>query len=282
MGTECTSFHNVIQKSCDDLLNEAQDIRNVFDTFIEKERKNNRLRLKATIYVLHWCAFQGVAYRGHDEGTDSINKGNFRQMLKAISDFNTKMEELFRIDPKYASYISPSIQKEVLNLISTRARRMICAEIDGEKFCLVVDEARDQSNKEQMSIVLRFLNKDGFVMERFFGLVHVPHTTTQTLKNAIYYVMSNNNLDLKSIRGQGYDGASNMQGHFKGFQALISNDCPYVYYVHCFAYRFQLAFMDASQEVIALQKFFTRLSFVINVVGASSKRVDQIRDAQAK
>ncbi|XP_023748588.1 uncharacterized protein LOC111896836 [Lactuca sativa] len=192
------------------------------------------------------------------------------------------MEELFRTAPKHALYTSPSIQKEILNLISTRVRRMICEEINGGKFCLVVDEARDQSNKEQMSIVLRFLNKDGFIMERFFGLVHVPDTTSQTLKNAIYSVLSHNNLDLKSIRGQGYDGASNMRGHFNGLQALISNDCPYAYYVHCFAHRLQLALMATSQGVVALQKFFTRLSFVINVVGASSKRTDQLRDAQAE
>ncbi|XP_023745466.1 uncharacterized protein LOC111893639 [Lactuca sativa] len=253
MGSECTSFHNVAQKSCDDLLNEAQDIWNVFETFTEEERKNNRLRLKATIYTVRLCAFQGIAYRGHDEGQDSINKGNFREILKVLGDFNIELEELFRTAPKHALYTSPSIQKEILNLISTTVRKMICAEINGGKFCLLVDEARDQSNKEQMSIVLRFLNKDGFIMERFFGLVHVPDTTAKTLKNAIYSVLSRNNLDLKSIRGQGYDGANNMR-------ALVA----------------------ASQGVVALQKFFTRLSFVINVVGASSKRTDQHRDAQAE
>ncbi|XP_023729163.1 uncharacterized protein LOC111876821 [Lactuca sativa] len=40
--------------------------------------------------------------------------------------------------------------------------------------------------------------------------------------------------------------------------------------------------MAASQGVVALHKFFTRLSFVINVVGASSKRTDQLRDTQAE
>ncbi|KAL4579860.1 hypothetical protein LXL04_016028 [Taraxacum kok-saghyz] len=45
-----------------------------------------------------------------------------------------------------------------------------------------------------------------------FWLVHVPDTTSQTLKNAIYFVLSRHNLDVKSIRGQGYDGASNMRG----------------------------------------------------------------------
>nr|KAJ0222856.1 hypothetical protein LSAT_V11C200088500 [Lactuca sativa] len=144
--SECTSFHNVAQKSCDDLLNGAQDIRN----FV--------------------CVPFKELHRGHDEGTDSINKGNFREILKALGDFNTGLEELFRTAPKHALYTSPSIQKEIQNLISTKVRRMIYEEINGGKFCLLVDEARNQSNKEKMSIVLRFVNKDGFIWSVSLGL----------------------------------------------------------------------------------------------------------------
>ena len=71
-------------------------------------------------------------------------------------------------------------------------------------------------------------------------------------------MLSHYNLDFKSTRGQGYDGAINMQGHFKGLQALINNDCPYAYYVHYLAYRLQLALMAASQGVIALIFFLLR------------------------
>ncbi|XP_023748808.2 uncharacterized protein LOC111897038 [Lactuca sativa] len=282
MGTECTSFYNFSQKSYDDLLNETQNIRNTFEKFIDEDSKKNRFRLKAIIYVVCWCAFQAIAFRGHNEKQDSINKGNFLEMLEAICSFNNEMKELFRTAPKHVSYTSPTIQKEILNLISNRVRRMICEEIDGGKFCLLVHEARDDSNREKMSIVLRFVNKDGVIMVRFFGLVHVPDTTSQTLKDKIYFLLTHNNLDFKSIRGQGYDGASNMRGHFKGLQELISKYCPSAYYVHCFAHRLQLALMAASQGVIAVQKFFTKLSFVINVVGASSERSDQLRDARAE
>ena len=40
-------------------------------------------------------------------------------------------------------------------------------------FCILVDEAHDESKKEQMALILRFVDKDGFIRERFFGLVHV-------------------------------------------------------------------------------------------------------------
>ncbi|KAJ9538686.1 hypothetical protein OSB04_031419 [Centaurea solstitialis] len=282
MGTECTSFHNVAQKAWDDLLKEAQDIRNVFEKFTTEEREKNRLRLRASIYSVRWCAFQAVAFRGHNEKPNSINRGNFLEMLEALGEFSSELKDLFCRAPKYASYTSPMIQKEILNLISNRVRRMISEEIGNKRYCLLVDEARDESHKEQMSVVLRFVNKEGYIIERFFGLVHVRDTMAQTLKDGICSLVSHYNLDVKSIRGQGYDGASNMRGQFKGLQALILEDCKYAYYVHCLAHRLQLALMAASQVVIALRKFFTQLTFIVNVVSASSKRTDQLRDAQVE
>ncbi|KAJ9535085.1 hypothetical protein OSB04_un001839 [Centaurea solstitialis] len=279
MGTECTSFHNVAQKALDDLLNTTQDIRNMCEKFTTEEREKNRLRLRASIYCVRWCAFQVVAFRGHNEKPDTINRGNFLEMLEALGEFSTELKELFCRAPKYASYTSPVIQKKILNLISNRVRRMILRRSVVEDFVYLLT-TRDESHKEQMSVVFRFVNKEGFIVERFFGVVHVGDTTAQTLKDGICSLLSHYNLDVKSIRGQGYDGANNMRGQFKGLQALILEDCKYAYYVHCLAHRLQLALMAACQGVVALRKFFSQLTFVINVVSASSKRSDQLRDAQ--
>lgn len=35
--------------------------------------------------------------------------------------------------------------------------------IGNAKFCIIVDESRDESKREQMAIVLRFVVKDGFI-----------------------------------------------------------------------------------------------------------------------
>jgi hypothetical protein len=64
-------------------------------------------------------------------------------------------------------------------------------------------------------------------------------------------------------------------------QALVSNDCPYAYYIHCFAHCLQLALVAASKEVIPVQQFFTNLSSIINIVCASCNRCEDLRVAQA-
>ena len=75
-------------------------------------------------------------------------------------------------------------------------------EIGYAKFCHFVDEAHDESMKEQMAIVLRFVDKNGFVWECFFGLVHVSDTTTLTLKKGIYYVFSKHQLHIQNTMAQ--------------------------------------------------------------------------------
>ena len=92
-----------------------------------------------------------------------------------------------------------------------------------------------------MTIILRFVDEDGFIMERFFHIVHVKDTIALILKNKICNVLSRYDLPIGNTRGQGYDGTSNMCGEWNGLQALFLRECPYAYYVHCFAHKLQLA-----------------------------------------
>jgi hypothetical protein len=123
----------------------------------------------------------------------------------------------------------------------------------------MVDEARDESKKEQMALVLRFVNNEGFIKERFLDIIHVSDTAALTLKKAIYAILADNNLNVRDIRGQGYDGATNMRGEWNGLKALILNECPYAYYVHCMAHQLQLALVAASSEVHEVHNFSTMI-----------------------
>lgn len=101
-----------------------------------------------------------------------------------------------------------------------------------------------------------------------------------TLKNEISSSLSFHKLNVQDIRGQGYDGASNMRGEWNGLQALFLKECPYAYYIHCFAHQLQLALVAASKDVTEVHQFFKNLNFIINVVCSSPKRNDQLQAAQ--
>uniref|UniRef100_A0A8R7RAE7 DUF4371 domain-containing protein n=1 Tax=Triticum urartu TaxID=4572 RepID=A0A8R7RAE7_TRIUA len=125
-----------------------------------------------------------------------------------------------------------------------------------------------------MAVVCRFPDKEGLLQERFFDLIHVKNTKALTLKEELSALLSNNGFDVQNLRGQGYDGASNMKSEFNGLQALFLKDCLYAYYVHCYAHRLQLALVAVARDVVPISKFFQKLLYIINIVDSSSKRHD--------
>ncbi|CAL5426858.1 unnamed protein product [Camellia sinensis] len=249
MGKDPNSSHRVAIKCCCDLTNQAQHIEAIIEKQTSIQIARNRLRLKTSIDVIKWLTFQACAFRGRDERHESNNRGNVIELIKLLASYNEDVAAVVLENaPQNASYHSHGIQKQILSIFSNKIQRFIREEINDGKFCILVDESEDESKREQMAIVLRFVDKYGFIKERFFDIVHVLDTTSATLKEEICIVLSRHNLSVQNIRGQGYDGASNMSGEWTRLHALFCAECPFAYYVHCFAHRLQLALVGASKQ----------------------------------
>jgi hypothetical protein len=65
----------------------------------------------------------------------------------------------------------------------------------------------------------------------------VSGTTASSLKTAIEVLFYKHELSISRLHGQEYDEASNMWGKFNSLKALILNNNPSAYYVHCFAHK---------------------------------------------
>ena len=66
-------------------------------------------------------------------------------------------------------------------------------------FSILVDESRDVSIKEQMVVVLRYVNINGQVVECFIGIEQVVSTTAQSLKEAIDRLFSRHGLSMSRL-----------------------------------------------------------------------------------
>ncbi|CAH9107667.1 unnamed protein product, partial [Cuscuta epithymum] len=117
-----------------------------------------------------------------------------------------------------------------------------------------------------MSVVLRFVNNCGEVIERFLGVVHVSNTSAHTLKNAIDDFFAKYSLSLSKVRGQGYDGASNMSGGINGLKQKNLEENKQAHYVHCFAHRLQLVIVSFLKNNGIVGSFFYHLIMIVNVV----------------
>ena len=147
-------------------------------------------------------------------------------------------------------------------------------------FSILVDESRDVSMKEQMAIIVRYVNNNGHVVEYFMGIEHVTSTTALSLKSAIDKFFSRHGLSISRLRGQGYDGASNMRGEFNGLKSLILKENSCAFYIHCFAHQLQLCLVAVAKKHIQVASLFFSVSSVVNIVGSSSKRVDILKEKQ--
>ena len=203
--------HYLAMKKCDDLLQTKQHIDVAFRDVSESAKKDCFTRLNGSIDVARILVKQGLPFRGHDESKKSLNKGNFREFRNFAEEQNPTLRKA--VDKKNSDnslLIAPEIQKDIVHCFAKEVLHSILEEIGDDVFCLLVDKSRDVSWKEQMTVVLRYVDKCGIVKERFVGLVHVKETNSASLKSAIDALFADLKLSLKQVRGQGYDDASNM------------------------------------------------------------------------
>jgi len=73
-------------------------------------------------------------------------------------------------------------------------------------------------------------------------------TDAQAMMRMICDVLLRLNLPISMLRGQTYDGASNMAGKFNGTQALIAGKQPLAIYVHCLMHAGNLAAQSALES----------------------------------
>ncbi|GJY90603.1 zinc finger MYM-type protein 1-like protein [Tanacetum coccineum] len=134
------------------------------------------------------------------------------------------------------------------------------------------------------------MGDDAFVRDGFKGwnrpvgfTKHVgKDTTALTLRDGIYSMLAEHSLSPSRIRGQGYDGASNMKGGINGLKTLILKETQSAYYIHCFAHQLQLTLVVVSKKSMDCSWLFETLTNLLNVVGVSCKRADMLREIQAQ
>ena len=81
------------------------------------------------------------------------------------------LRKYLETSPKNALHTSKTIQNEMINVIGDAIRDEISDEIQSVKFfSILADEVTDCSNLEQVSIVIRFVDRDKTIRENFLGL----------------------------------------------------------------------------------------------------------------
>ncbi|KAH1264694.1 Zinc finger MYM-type protein 1 [Glycine max] len=184
-------------------MNQNQHIEVVISKQSEQVRDLYRRRLTASIDCIRFLLKQGLAFRGHDESTNSANQGNFLELLRFLAKHNESINHVVLENaPENHQLIAPKIQKDIVNAAALETTNAIITDLEDELFAIIVDEARDISNKEQMAIALRYVNKKESIVERFFGMA--LQRKDQDIINAMNLV-NITKLRLQTMRDNGWE-----------------------------------------------------------------------------
>ena len=155
---------------------------------------------------------------------------------------------------------------------------------------MIADEVTDSTNKEELSIALRYI-LDGTIKEVF---MEVERITGAVLAQAILHWLTAHGLSPLDMRGQCYDGASNMSGARSGCMSLVQQEAPLALYFHCAAHHLNLAvvsacsiqaFKNAELYVGEIARFFNysakRQRLLDNAIDStdSAPRAKKLKDA---
>lgn len=218
--------------------------------------KENREYMEKIYAITLFLSKQGLAFRGHDEGSDSEKNGNFQQLCQLISSidpsFSTKQKATFNLS-------SPQIQNELIEVAASATKRLLVKRVlDTGFYCLLADEART-FKQEMLAICIRF-TRGLDVEERFIGFYDCSLSqTAESLHQIVEKALEEIGLASVPIIAQGYDGASVMSGNVQGLQRLVQRKHPAAQYVHCMAHRLNLVVVDVCRANRAATRFFDSL-----------------------
>ncbi|KAL4653987.1 hypothetical protein ACB092_01G345500 [Castanea dentata] len=251
------SAHNQAFKDGENLMKQNQHIQSVFVKQSNQDKIEYQTQLNAIVNCIRFLLHRRLAFRGHDESNDSSDKGNFLELLQFLADHNDVINDVLQKNPKNSKLTHPDIQKDIVNAVAYKTTNAIIEDLGSEFFSILVDES-----------------------QRFLGIVHVADASTLSLKAAIEFLFCKYSLSLSRLRGQGYDGANNMQGEFNGLKTLILKENKSAFYVHCFAYQLQLTLVAVANKHTDIAEFFSLVSKIVTIVVASSLNLGELESEQ--
>lgn len=190
------------------------------------------------------------------------NEGNFIGLVKLMAGESVALAEHIEKCVEFSSsgrrnpltFLSKDFINRVLSAAKTYLVKTIVSEINsnGGFYGVLMDASQDVSCKEQISIVVRYVDKN-HIVERTICFVNASKDTSgQGLYELMRDALSRIGLSLSKIVGCSFDGASNMRSESIGVRAYLRKNNEHCIYTWCFSHRFNLVMKAATKNSIEI------------------------------
>ena len=233
-------YHNVCLEMADQLKQQIERPHEALPALIDKQKAaniaRNRKILKSLAQLVLFCGRQCIALRGSSENFHTTgNPGNFLALVKLLSLHDEVLRNHITSPSTHnVMYTSPRTQNELIEVIGTRIiLQDLVNEIKTAKFYSILADEVTSHNVEHLAVCARFVDRNREVREEFLSFIRIQRITGKQIAETLITFLQDNNIPLADMRGQGYDGASNMSSSHSGVQARIREVAPLATYVHC-------------------------------------------------
>src|SRR3954471_7790754 len=172
------------------LMNPNQCIKALFVNQTKQMNTEYRVRVNTSLVATKFLLRCGMPFRGSDESLNSLFKGPFLELVDTLKEINPEITSVINCAPGNNLMTSPKIQKDLAAACACEITQQIICDIADDVFCVLIDESGDVAGKEQMAVVIRYVNNEGLVKERFLGIVSVKETSAKSLKEALEKLLS--------------------------------------------------------------------------------------------
>ena len=154
--------------------------------------------------------------------------------------------------------------------------RDLANEMKDKYYATICDEYTDVSNKEQLTLCLRWVDDLFEIHEDFLGFYEIPNIKSETIVSAITDILLRIQISLDNCRGQCYDGASNMLGKKSGVAKKIQEMQPKAFPTHCHCHSLSLSVKDTTKESKILSETMDTSGEIAVLVKYSPKREQKL------
>ncbi|XP_069354562.1 52 kDa repressor of the inhibitor of the protein kinase-like [Maniola hyperantus] len=235
----------------------------------QKEIDANKKVLASIISTVIFCGTHDLPLRGKGQ-----HEGVFEDLIKLkIESGDQIMKEHIESGAKNATYTSPRIQNEIIDLCGDVIRDDIIAEVKkAHAYSILADESCDVSGKEQLSIGVRFFDEEKMVVcEEFLGFVELSAMDAKSIASNIDNFFVNTGLYPEKCVGQGYDGCSTMSGKDGGVQKILREKYQKALFFHCASHKLNLVVHDLNQ-IAVIRNTVTTIKEIIKFFRESGLR----------
>lgn len=257
---ESSLYHGKSFLSWKEKLSRSSKNIQVSNLLNETVLQKRRYYFKKIISTILFLVKSEMPLRGNWEYEENTELGLFQSLFKYNLEADEHLRHCQESMPSNATYTSPRIQNEIIQILADLLREKIVSKINESTFCtLMADGTKDKNGREIISIAFRYLH-NGKSAESVICFAKADDITARGITSLIIKQITDSNIIVDKIICQCYDGAFVMSGEHGGVQTLLqeffNRKIPYI---HCFNHRLHLVIIAVVSDLEFCRLFFDQV-----------------------